>query len=257
MGYSYKISKEKKFHNETVFLNGENIRNFSKEELLSLFKNNYVFVDGKAAYILQELGLLSLIHAKKVEYRGKWHEYDAFEMLLNDTYDNMHHYKATSQRRNGDYYSIIYEEGVNIPSALFDARMNRTGNGVAYTSSFFVYPYEIEGTDNTSFFMPLRRFLFEKYLLPNIQTEFAYCLDDGIYPYLYKQENRYVLFLSNANYNDFDTTELKLYNLHPSKIEMIQKDGKLKEVKYQLIDNKIVIDEPLRYLSTSTYIIHP
>lgn len=257
MGYSYKISKDKEFHNETVFLNGENIRNFSKEELLSLFKNNYVFIDGKAAYILQELGLLSLIHAKKVEYRGKWHEYDAFEMLLNGTYDNMHHYKATSQRRNGDYYSIIYEDGVNIPSALFDARMNRTGNGVVYTSSFFVYPYEIEGTDNTSFFMPLRRFLFEKYLLPNIQTEFAYCLDDGVYPYLYKQENRYVLFLSNANYNDFDTTELKLYNLHPSKIEIIQKDGKLKEVKYQLIDNKIVIDEPLRYLSTSTYIIHP
>lgn len=256
LGYSYKVSKDKSFNNQIVFLNGQNVRNFSKDELIELFKNNYVFVDGIAASILQEYDLLYLIHAKSVEFRGQHHQYDAFEMMLNDTYDNMHHYKATSQRRNGDYYSIVYEDDVNIVSGLFDARMKLTGNGVAYTSSFFLYPYGIENSEDTSFFMPLRRFLFAKYLLPNIKNEFIYCLSDGIYPYLYKQENRYVLVLTNANYNDFDNTEFEAFNIPIKDIEMICKDGNIKKVNYKTIGNKVIIDEPLKYLSTSTFIIH-
>lgn len=256
MGFSYRISKEKRFKNEVILLTEQNAWNFSDEELLSLFQNNFVLVDGVAANILQERNLLHLISAKKVTFHGECHNYDTFEMYEGkETIDGMHHYKATSQRRNGNYYSIEYGEGATILSGLYDPRMKRTGEGVALGKNFMVYPYSIEGTENTAFFMPLRRYIYEKYLLPKIQKPFAKTMEDGVYAYLYEQNDRFILFMTNANYCGYPSTSFELFNVNPKSVQVVLKDGKTKEVSFEKKGNSYVVNAPLDYLSTRTLIL--
>lgn len=256
MGFSYCVSKKKRFQNEVVILSEQNAWNFKDEELLSLFEDNFVFVDGVAASILQDRGLLGLIHAKKVSFRGQGHGYDTLEMYEGEEpIDGMHHCKATSQRRNGDYYSIEYEKGVDVVSGLYGPRMNKTGEGVAIGSHFMVYPYSLEGTDNTTFFMPMRRFLFEKHLLPKIKKPFAKTKEDGVYAFLYEQGDRFVLFVTNANYCGYENLSFELYNFIPRSIKALLKTGEMTNVAFEKIGNRYVLPLPLEYLSTATILL--
>ncbi len=256
MGFSYHVSLEKKFDGDVVVLTGNNVWNFTPYELVDLFCDNFVLVDGKAAFILYQRGLSALILAKSVELRGEFHQTDAFEMPQEGVaVDGFHHLKATSQRRAGPYYALEYAEGVEVVSFLYDARMNKTGNGVAISSHFMVYPYEIHGTEDTAFFMPLRRYLFQTYLLPHMQKPFIQSDSDGVYAYLYEQKGRYVALFVNANYCSYDALAFQARNLHPTSIKAICKDGTTHEVRFGIEQGKIRVETPLNYLSTATLLI--
>ncbi len=256
MGFSYRISKEKLFKNEVVIISEQNIYNFSDEELISLFADNFVLLDAISTDILFKRGLGDLIHLKSSTYRGSLHEYDSFEMYEGtEAIDGMHHYKATSQRRAGEYYSFTYDETVKIVSGLYDARMNRTGNGVAIGDHFFIYPYSVAGTEDTAFFMPLRRYIYERYLLNNIKKPFAKTMSDGLYAYLYERDDSYLLLLTNANYCSYENIEFELFNVNPKKIFIINKDGSIKNAAFDKSGNKITIHEPFAYLSTVSIIL--
>lgn len=255
MGFSYRISKEKRFEGQTVVLTEQNAWNFSNEELVALFNDNFVLLDGMVASTLIERGLGSLISITGAPLCGSCGATYAFEMYEEGALNGMHNYKATSQRRCGDYYSIAYGFDVRILSGVYDPRMNRTGNGVALGKNFMVYPYSIEGTDNTAFFMPLRRFLFENHLLPAIQTPFCSSLNDGIYPYLFEQEGRYVLFLTNANHYDLDKVSFLLRNVQAKGITAILHDGQLLPLSFEEKEGRYDVDVPLNHLSTLTLII--
>ncbi len=256
MGFSYRISEEKSFKDEVVVISEQNIYNFSDSELTNLFEHNFVLLDGVAADILYKRGLGQLIHLKSSAYRGSLHEYDSFEMYEGkEAIDGMHHYKATSQRRAGDYYSFTYDDRVKIVSGLYDARMNRTGNGVAIDDHFFIYPYSVTGTEDTAFFMPMRRYIFENYLLSNVKGAFAKSMCDGVYAYLYERDDSYLLLLVNANYCGYDGIGFELINVEPRRISLIDKNGLVKAVAYDKTDKKITIHEPFAYLSTVAIIL--
>ena len=255
MGFSYRISKEKRFEGETIVLTEQNVWNFSNEELIDLFKDNFVLLDGMAASILIERGLGSLISALSAKLCGSGNGTYTLEMYEEGVLNGMHNYKATSQRRCGKYYSIDYGENVRILSGLYDPKMNRTGNGVALGKNFMVYPYSIEGTDNTAFFMPLRRFLFEKHLLPNVKAPFCSSCNDAVYPYLFEQKDRFVLFLTNANYYGLDKTSFLLKNVQTKRIEAILHDGSIVPISFEEKDGRYTVDASLDYLSTLTLLI--
>ena len=254
-GCSYRISKERTFKDEVVILTSDNVYNFSSQELIDLFASNFVFVDGRAAFCLKQRNLLSLIKAKEVSFVGSAKSEASFEMYEKGAFHNMHHYRVTSHRRTGDFYSIDYEDGVNIISGVYGPRNERNSNGVAYSSNFFVYPYSIEGVDNTCFFMNLRTWFFEKYLLSHIKSPFVYTGVDGVYPYLYKQDKRFVLILTNANYYDFEKIQFELKNVTPNKIKLVDRKGHIKIVKFSMNKKMVTIKQPLKYLSTLTLII--
>lgn len=256
MGYSYRVSKKKEFAGERVALCGQNARNFTAEQLVNLFKNNYVFLDGGAALVLKEKGLLSLIDAKDAIWRGAIHNYDCFEMLENGrALNSMHNYRSSSQRRCGNYVKIEYGDNTKVLSGLYDPFMKRNGNGFACGSSYCVYPYELKDPSQTDFFVTLRRYLLETSLLKKTQKPLAYSHNDAVYCYLYEQEGRYVLMVVNANYNDFPSIELTLENVPFTTITSIEKNGKAKSVRYYQKGDNIRIYKKLPYLSSLTFIL--
>lgn len=256
MGYSYQISKEKEFKGERIVLCGQNVWNFSDDELKGLFADNFVFVDGGAALALKERGLSSLIGALSTTFRGMLHDYDCFEMLENDeTLNGFHHYRSSSQRRNGNYVKIEYGVATKVLSGLYDPYMKRTGNGFAIGRNYCVYPYTLSDPSQTDFFVALRRMLLERGLLDHSNKPLAYSLHDAVYAYLYEQTGRYILLVVNANYNLFSSVELILENVPFSKIESIEKDGRRQEVVHQKEGNRLLIKKELPYLSTLTFLL--
>lgn len=256
MGYSYCVSKEKEFKGERVVLCGQSARNFSDEQLRKLFEDNFVFVDGGAALILKERGLLSLIGAKDATWRGALHNYDCFEMLEHGkSLNGMHNYRSSSQRRCGNYVKIEYGEGAQILSGLYDPFMKRTGNGFAIGRGYCVYPYELKDPSQTDFFVTLRRHLMELGFLQNPGKPLAYSHNDAVYPYLYEQKGRYALLLLNANYNDFPSIDLTLENVPFSSISCIGKDGKTRMVTYSSKGCRIRIRKKLSYLSSEAFLL--
>lgn len=256
MGFSCHLSLKKRFQGEVVILTGDNAWNFTDDELSDLFRDNFVFVDGKAAFVLINRGLRSLIKAKSIEREGEFKEAYAFEMPPEGVVvDSFHHLKATSQRRAGPYYALEYEEGVELLSFLFDSRMSKTGNGVALSSHFMVYPYEISGNEDTAFFMPLRRHLLQAHLLPQMKKPFLQSETDGVYSYLYEQEGRYVAFFVNANCCSYGELAFQVRNLRPKSIKALGKDGAVHEARFKAEQSKIRVKTPLDYLSTAALLL--
>lgn len=255
-GYSYKVSAEKSFKNETIILTGDNVWNFTEEQLKNLFKDNFIFLDGGAVLVLKERGLLSLIEAGSAENLGDLNAFATMEMSEEGPINGVHNYRECAQRRTGSFVSITYKENkVKIASGLYSPRMHRDGNGLAYNDNFMIYPYVITGVNNSCFFFTLRKALRERHLLPNIQKPFVYSVRDGVYSYLYKKKDSFVLLLTNANYNDFGNISFTYGNFDVNQIILIDEKGNEKEASFKKENNKIVIDEEMKYLSVTALII--
>jgi hypothetical protein len=256
LGYSYHLSKNKAFKGERVVLCGQNVMNFSDDELASLFKDNYVFLDGGAVLALKERGLNERLGIASAENRGKCHIHDCFEMLeQGKALNGIHHYRSSSQRRCGDYVKIEYSGDFDILTGLYDPFMKRTGNGFAIGENFCVYPYILIDPSQTDFFVTLRRHLLEKALLGKTNNPLAYSHNDAVYCYLYKQEGRFVLLLVNANYNDFEEVKLTIENVPFKVIKNIDKNGNISDATYSKEGNEITIHKPLPYLSSISFLL--
>lgn len=256
LGYSYQVSKNKSFLGQTIVLTGDNVWNFSEEELKRLFAENFVIVDGGAVLALQERGLLSLIHAVSASNEGQCRMHATLEMGEEGPYHNFHHYRVCAQRRAGDYVQIKYDKDVSVASGLYDPRMNRNGNGVAYDGNhFYVYPYIVQGNDDTAFFFSLRVGLWEKHMLSQVKTPIAYSANEGVYAYLYEQRNRYVLFFTNANYSRFENVSFMLRNVPFTSITWIKRDGTEEKIPFHQENDSITLDIPFEPLSTATFVL--
>lgn len=80
-------------------------------------------------------------------------------------------------------------------------------------------------------------------------------MTDGVYAYVYEREKSFLLFLVNANYLTYPETEFELFNIKPKRIKLIRRDGTVKPIKYEQIERRIRLQEPLNYLSTMTLIL--
>jgi len=254
MGFSYHLDKGKEFHHQIVILSGDNVWNFQEEELRHLFEDNFVLVDGGAALALGKRGLLSLIHATRASLYGKEKRENCFEMLLKGAVNGIHHYRASSQRRMGDFVSIDYEEGISPITALYDPFMRRTGNGVVLEKSFMVFPYAIHGCEETDFFVTLRRTLFEKAFLAK-DVDLADSEEDGVYCYLDENEERNALVLVNATVNDFSRVHFRLNRGELKSIREVSRKGNLVKRPFAQKGREIVLPEPFSYLSSKTFLL--
>ncbi|MDD5885429.1 MAG: hypothetical protein PUC66_05260 [Erysipelotrichaceae bacterium] len=224
LGFSYRLSQKKEFHHEIVVLFGQMATTFTDEELIALFQDNEVIVYGEAVLTLQERGLLSLIHAEvATRHPDKTATY-CFEMAENGLMiRGMKQYKASVQRRTGDYVSIQYDHEVTPLSGVYNYAFERTGNGFVKGDHFLVVPYIPDHETSTSFLAPLRQSLYE-IALPWQDISVLRTGIPGIYAYFYEQKDRDVLFFTNANYQAAKSFSF-MSSVAFSSLEEIKHDG--------------------------------
>ncbi|MCQ2796363.1 MAG: hypothetical protein MJ213_03555 [Bacilli bacterium] len=250
LGFSFRFSTSKEFHNESIVLTGQNVNNFSNDEIISLFKDNFIILDGESAKYLIDRGLGYLIKAKSyVEHICNDGTY-SFE-VLNKPYKGMHQYRGSLEKYAGNYVLIDYEKDINVLSNAYNYSHEKVGPSFVKGSNFIINPY-IFTSFNYEQFGVLKDYLFTTSI--ESKEPLVKSIYQGLYVYLFNKGNQKVLFLSNAC-GDFSSIDLLVYNLNINKITLIQRNGERKEVKFRYRNNRLKINSRLSYLNTSTFII--
>ena len=112
LGVPYKISLDKNIKGEFVCLICESTEDYTDDELVFLFKNNFVLVDGGAAKNIVERGLGDLIGADFAEVIPTNKGLTAYERT-ELTIDGKTGLKASTEggiNSSGDYVKIIYDD---------------------------------------------------------------------------------------------------------------------------------------------------
>lgn len=255
MGISYRYSTEKTFNNQTVFLTGSNIDYFSNDELNSLFRNNFVLLDGGAVLSLKKRNLLNLICADNAQRMicdsgaYSYEEITDSQIIVN----GIRGLRASGRMSAGDAVKVEYSSEVEVCTKLYDHNMNCVAPCFVRGDNFTVFPFFID-QKRYSMLCDLRTYLFtntvKQQKIPVVITDTI-----GISPYLYKRANDYVLILENSNVDYYDKTVFSIKNIEFDRISSVSKNGEIKQIEFNREEDKIIIDLPFEHLSSQTFIL--
>ena len=139
--YSFNINVK----GEVVAVSGQVLRNFTREQIIVLFKNNFVIITGDNIEVLKDMGLLYLIGAENYEIfeegQGKHSmEQDATgaEIMGVDCL------RATAQFFCGDYYNIRYNATAEktVHTYMLNYNEEKVGDAIVSVGNTLVFPYK-------------------------------------------------------------------------------------------------------------------
>lgn len=255
-GIPCKPTTKKTWVNEIVALSSGAVNNFSDEQLVQLFKDNYIILEGRAVEKLLQRGLGWLIHVKSASLcKSEWDPQSHEELVGDDIIDSIKGYRASSYCRAGDYIKIEYDRGIELKSIIRDYKGDYFGSGIADGGNFMIIPYVFEPRILYEQFNRLRLSLLKNFLKKTgkelIMSEYP-----GIYAYLYEREKDKILILVNSTVSSFSKILLSINGFSFNNIWVIDKvNGSRKEVPFCIEHGQLSIDTPLEYMSTMTFIL--
>lgn len=254
-GISARCSAVKEFKDEVVVLAAGSVYNFSDEQLEKLFKDNHVIMDGKAAMNLIDRGKGRLIGASSHKQYVAHVDPVAYEEIEgDDLIFGVPGYRATAFKRSGDYISIIYDKQPKIKSRVYDYAGTELGYGtVLVEGKHLIMPYIINRFYPDQMH-PLRAHFICNYI-DSLKKDFVRADYSNIYAY-YSRGEENVLILVNPTQNTLPVTRFKMTGNSVKKLYEIGRDGEVVEKAFSCDeDGFTVVDEPMKHLTTKTFII--
>ena len=255
MGISFCYSRQKRFVGKTVLMTKWSIFTFTDEELCDLFAQNFVLLDGSGVLALQERGLLSLIHARRAESKGRDNGYHTYEECADKMLyiDGVRGLRASCRTAAGDFVEVEYEEGVSVKTEVYGYRMNRLAPAIVTGKGFAVIPYILNENLLSQYCTLRRHFLLETVLAQKAPV--AVSLEEGVSPYLYLDGGKQVLILTNGNVDSFGEIKLLLPHVRFTQIERLGRDGKLAPVSFTREGDEVTVHTEIEYLSSTVLLL--
>lgn len=251
LGAAYKYSQNKEFVGETIFLSGSSVDYFSDEGLTNLFKNNKIILEGSCALKLKERGLLNLINAYDAERKAAESGYQTYHQCADGSVINgTKNLRASCRLAAGDFVKTDYRDGVIVHTYAHDQTMKILAPAIVEGENFTVLPF-IVNSDTLGLYCELNSYYVLRAVKKYSQNYFIAC-EQGVGTYAYKTNNGYVLMLVNGNVDAFEKTEFYARADFKS-LKIIRRNGTSEEVKFIRKGDKISVDEPLEYLSTTVF----
>lgn len=255
LGVNCKVSTKKRFHGKIVAIGCGNAYNFTAAQLVALFADNFVVLEGGAARILIDRGLGYLFGATGYRTYVGEHDVHSYEQVKDgiEIYGKRG-YRATAFGKAGDYVKVEYADESGALSFVYDYLGNKLGVGAMRGKNFFVIPYVI---DHVCFeqYHDLRTTLLKEFLQASSE-ELVYTNHAGVYVYLYRQRNRKTLIVVNSTEEDFAATDLQMQNIDFSEVWTIDRiDGKKRRAEYARDGERVTIACPNAHLTTQTFVL--
>lgn len=253
LGLSFCYSKEKAFENETVFLFGDAVYLFTDKELGALFENNRVVVDGGAALLLKERGLLRLIGASDARLYRAETGYQTYEQVAGDEEIlGVKGFRASCRIAAGDFVKVNYqdESAIEVLTRVHKADGSISWNSFVRGKNFLVNPFVVDKKLYTQF-CELRRH-FVAGFAEETQSALVDSRFEGVYPYLYQGDKQSVVMLVNATLENFDKTTFFIKGVAFDRVLSVDKDGVTREVAFEKRGDELIVDRPFSYMSTAT-----
>ena len=130
---------------EIVAVSGQALRNFSREDVISLFEKNFVILTGDAAQTLMDLGLGHLAGMESVRWVKQDNGTYAYEQVTNGrTYRSRKNARASAIVVCSDVLDVTYAADAEVTeySAMYDSFRRRTLPGQCVVNNkVLIYPF--------------------------------------------------------------------------------------------------------------------
>lgn len=254
VGFTTKITKDKKFKGKTVALSGGAVNNFTDEQLIDMFANNFVVLEGGAAIHLMERNLGYLIKAKGYQRFDREGAISYEQVIDGIEIHDRRGYRATMFFRAGFYVKVDYSEKVSALSEVYDYKNSMVGYGDVYEKNFLLIPFVIN-TLCLEQFHDLRTTLLRNVVLKEtecvVSTNYA-----GLYAYLYKRKTENVLILVNSTVSDLYNVMLDVKGVSCKEISVLdRKDGLLRKLVFEKKADKVMLSDCIPGMTTCTLMI--
>lgn len=261
MGVPYKYSNNLSVKNQIVAVSGQVLRNSNKDEITSLFENNFVILSGDAAFSLFDIGLGHLAGIESAEWVTQNNGVYSYEQVTNDkVYCEKENARASAVISCSDVLNIKYTEDACIDeyTAFYDSFRSRTLNGeVVVNEKVMIYPF---GRFEEPLSIPpmlmnsVRQAILQDILLKAEAKLPLIKNSPYLEPYMFKSAEFNYLYLINGNSDDVEKIEIEGVDL-PENIEIVTSvDNKKENISCKKVDDTYVIDKEIPNMETAILI---
>lgn len=243
-GISNLYSREKGQKGEITAVSGQYFENMMEGEIRDLFENNFVILEGDAAYTLYSMGYGKYAGIKSTKWYSQDSGRQAFEQVCNGKeYCGIKEARISSQVSAGHYLEIEYDENIYKITEVMSPYLKVVGPGMAvYNGRVLILPYGrfSEGFDSH---LNTTRQEIVKDIIKNIKGfENPIFIEDAPYVslYHYNKEGKDYILLCNCSDDDIDEISLYAPKLNPIEIREISRKGE-KTIDFSIEKNDHIV----------------
>ena len=228
---------------KTVAVSGQYFRNLSAEQIERLFAENFLLLDGEAAFVLHDMGLGHLVHITSVEWYPVNTGRHSYEQVSNGRrYQNFPEARMTGQSfgrplEPTDYLRIDYDaEPRETITRMKAPDGSDVGNGViCFGNKVLILPYGHMGEQYSGLLNPIRQEILQQHAARMPKAARPVMLRGCPYVAVnhFTQEGREVLLLTNYSNDDYASPLFSLPCSVDAAFEVSRTDGGLMSVSMQ------------------------
>ena len=253
LGFNCAYTSNIEIKGQVVACSGEILRNYTNQQIVDLFSNNQVIINGKCMEVLKERNLLDLISVedyKLLKERNGTHTIE--EWAGEDNLFGLEKFRATFQCFCGDYYDVKYKE--NTTKKVYTNVLNQyeevVGVGIAKVGNAIILPYEnivSELNVPISLICPLRAEAIKRALIGEKEnSDLLFVEGENVCAYTFKSDDSVYAVLVNFADDDFDDIRLNT-NSDIKEVQILTPNSpEFKSVTIDKNKNQYIINHELK-----------
>lgn len=253
LGFNCAYTLNIEMQGQVVACSGEILRNYTNQEIIDLFDNNQVIINGKCMEVLKERNLLDLIGVEDysvLKERNGTHTIE--EWAGDDNLFGLEKFRATFQYFCGDYYDVKYKE--NSTKTVYTNVLNQyekvVGVGIAKVGNTIILPYEnivSELNVPISLICPLRAEAIKRALVGRQENaELMFVEGENVCVYTFKNNDCVYAVLVNFADDDFEDIRLTT-NSDIKEVQILTPNSpEFKSVAFNKDKNQYIISHELK-----------
>ncbi|MCT3030879.1 hypothetical protein [Pediococcus parvulus] len=206
-------TRKTQYHDQTVAISGQFLRNLNNAQISQLVKNNTVFLDGECVQVLLDRKLAkTLLSVNKAEWHQARTGYQSFEQADGQTVDGIENPRITMLQHTGDYLQLAYTEDaqLDVISNAYNEYHKHLGPMMTVVNErTFILPMNTDPKYGwESQYYSIKEGLFKHFLEKHTQVSFAVEMP-GV-KLVIEQKDGFKAYLSNFTIDDQSKIKLHL-----------------------------------------------
>lgn len=200
---------------QIVAVSGQVLRNYTNEQIIALFENNFVIITGDNIDVLKDRGLLYLIDVEDYEtYKEGQGQYSMEEDATDSEIMGVKRLRATAQFFCGDYYNLRYGNKARTTyTNMLNYNEEKIGEGIVSVGNTLIFPYANTRSDQKvpiSLLCPLREYAVKTALKNNaVDTKNLYFIEEeNVCLYVFDKGD--IVYMVCVNFVDDDYSHLHI-----------------------------------------------
>lgn len=262
-GISCKYCDDYTVSGHIIAVSGQYFRNLEKKQIIRLFKENTVLLEGESVETLIDMGLSELIGVNSAEWyslNGGKHCYE--QAMEGSRYQNLPEARITAQAifegiETGDYLHITYDtKDIEVFSTLRNAKGEKAGEGLVRINQVYIFPYGHMRNQYNFLLSPIRQEMFQS-ILGGLHEQMPAMVQGCQYVTVneFVQEGRRILLLTNYSTDDFEDVSVFLNGGVNNAIEISKSTGEKIPLEFQQEDGTVIFKGTLEHMKSRCIIL--